>query len=400
MRRLLIVLFVASVTLFSCDRKEMMEYTQEEQSYIKQNNDLAFSVIKYLQEVDSSENVVFSPLVLMTNLSLAANGASGETLDEFKKMLGVQDINLDVLNSFCKKVINNSTVNDSVVSIYMGNFIAINHDREILDSYLDVAKDYYDAEVESMDFSSASSVERINKWCSDLTHGMIPRCVDGLNSNDILCMLSSIYFKGQWRIEDLFEKKDTELEEFVNEQGEKSMVPIMKAYYNFDYYKGDNFASVSIPYKGGYDFVVMLPDEGTKLKTMANSFNQLIWEKMLAQYTDTNEVRLRLPRFDIEFNRSFNDILKRFGIVSAFDPVKAKVERMCKEKVFISDVKQRSIISVNEEGTHAASSYSETVTLGIEPEPIEFLAKRPFLYAIKESATGAILFMGLYQGEK
>ena len=399
MRRLLIVLFVASVTLFSCDRKEMMEYTQEEQSYIKQNNDLAFSVIKYLQEVDSSENIVLSPLLLMTNLSLAANGADGETLKEFMQLLGVKENNLDVLNSFCKKVINSSSENDSV-STFMGNFVVINKGKEIMDSFIDAAQTNYEAEVESMDFSSKSSVERINKWCSILTHGKIPKIIDGLNENDVMYLLSSIYFEGKWKAEELFEERNTELGEFTNEQGIKSMVPLMWSWEKFDYYKGDNFASLSIPYKGGYDFVVLLPDEGTTLKTMTSSFNQNEWEKMLTQYSDTNDIILQLPKYDIDFNFSLNDFLKKAGVVTAFDPAQARFENICKQKIYLSKVEQRSKISVNENGTQAASITSESMYQGFDTEPIDFFVTRPFLYIIKESSTGAILFIGFYNGEK
>ena len=398
MRRLLIVFFVASVTLLSCDSKG--NYSQEEQSYFKQNNDLAFSVIRYLQEVDSSENVVFSPLLLMTNLSLVANGTNGETLKEFKQLLGVKEKNLDILNSFCKKVINNSSVNDSVVSIFMGNFVAINKGKEIMNSFIDAVQTNYEAEVESMDFGSKSSVERINKWCSILTHGKIPEIIDGLNEADVMCLLSSIYFEGQWQAEELFEESRIKLGEFTNEQGIKSMVPMMWSWKKFDYYKGDNFASLSIPYKGGYDFVVLLPDEGTTLKTMTGSFSQNQWEKMLTQYSDTNDIILKLPKYDIEFNFSLNDFLKKAGVVTAFDPVQAKFESICKQKIYLSKVEQRSKISVNEKGTQAASITSERMVQGFDKEPIEFFVTRPFLYIIKESSTGAILFIGFYKGEK
>lgn len=397
MRRLLIVFFVASVTLLSCDSKG--NYSQEEQSYFKQNNDLAFSVIRYLQEVDSSENVVFSPLLLMTNLSLVANGTDGETLKEFKQFLGVKEDKLDILNSFCKKVINSSSENDSV-SIFMGNFVAINKGKEIMNSFIDAVQTNYEAEVESMDFGSKSSVERINKWCSILTHGKIPEIIDGLNEADVMCLLSSIYFEGQWQAEELFEESRIELGEFTNEQGIKSMVPMMWSWKKFDYYKGDNFASLSIPYKGGYDFVVLLPDEGTTLKTMTGSFSQNQWEKMLTQYSDTNDIILKLPKYDIEFNFSLNDFLKKAGVVTAFDPVQAKFESICKQKIYLSKVEQRSKISVNEKGTQAASITSERMVQGFDKEPIDFFVTRPFLYIIKESSTGAILFIGFYNGEK
>ena len=397
MRRLLIVFFVASVTLLSCDSKG--NYSQEEQLYFKQNNDLAFSVIRYLQEVDSSENVVFSPLLLMTNLSLVANGTDGETLKEFKQFLGVKEDKLDILNSFCKKVINSSSENDSV-SIFMGNFVAINKGKEIMNSFIDAVQTNYEAEVESMDFGSKSSVERINKWCSILTHGKIPEIIDGLNEADVMCLLSSIYFEGQWQAEELFEESRIELGEFTNEQGIKSMVPMMWSWKKFDYYKGDNFASLSIPYKGGYDFVVLLPDEGTTLKTMTGSFSQNQWEKMLTQYSDTNDIILKLPKYDIEFNFSLNDFLKKAGVVTAFDPVQAKFESICKQKIYLSKVEQRSKISVNEKGTQAASITSERMVQGFDKEPIDFFVTRPFLYIIKESSTGAILFIGFYNGEK
>ena len=270
-----------------------------------------------------------------------------------------------------------------------------------MDSFIDAAKTNYAAEVESLDFSSNSSVERINKWCSNLTHGIIPEAVDGLNEADVMCLLSSIYFEGQWQYEELFKEKYTRLGEFTNEQGIKSMVPLMWSNRYFDYYKGDNFASLSIPYKGGYDFVVLLPDEGTTLKTMTSSFSQNQWEMMLTQYSDTNDIILKLPKYDIEFNFSLNDFLKKAGVVTAFDPAQAKFGNMCKQGAFLSGIQQRSVINVNEKGTKAASIYSETVTLGIEEEkPMEFFVTRPFLYIIKESSTGAILFIGFYKGEK
>jgi len=109
-----------------------------------------------------------------------------------------------------------------------------------------------------------------------------------------------------------------------------------------------------------------------------------------------------LPRFKVEYEKQLNEALTRRGMGIAFDGERADFRLMAEtmENIFISQVKHKTYIDVNEEGTEAAAATSvEMKTTAApmeedEPPPFEMIVDRPFILAIRDDQTGALLFLG------
>jgi serpin B len=103
-----------------------------------------------------------------------------------------------------------------------------------------------------------------------------------------------------------------------------------------------------------------------------------------------------MPRFKYAFETSLKDVLKNLGMEKAFLPNKADFSGISNEDLYISEAIHKSYIDVNETGTEAAAVTGlvfATTSMEQNP-PVSFYVDRPFVYAITENDTGAILFIG------
>ena len=107
-----------------------------------------------------------------------------------------------------------------------------------------------------------------------------------------------------------------------------------------------------------------------------------------------------LPRFHVEYETELNGALKALGMGVAFDPSRADFSRMLQNargNAFISKVKHKAFADVNEEGTEAAAATSAEVTVTsmiVPTKHFHFVADHPFFFAIRDTRSGALLFLG------
>jgi serpin B len=173
---------------------------------------------------------------------------------------------------------------------------------------------------------------------------------------------------------------------------------------NYLYHRGDKFQAVSLPYgNGGVSLYLFLPDQGSSIDEFLNGLGYEKWNEWINNFADTPG-EVKLPRFKIDYEKTLNDPLKALGMEVAFNSRKADFSGIRTEKdLYISEVKHKAVAEVNEEGTEAAAATSVgiSVTSIREPrEPFKFIADRPFLMVIRDSQTGAILFMGTVMDPK
>ncbi|MDD3308026.1 MAG: serpin family protein, partial [Acetobacterium sp.] len=177
-------------------------------------------------------------------------------------------------------------------------------------------------------------------------------------------------------------------------------VPTMYQSGSFDYLKTSDFQALRLPY--GEDaqmaMVLFLPNEEASLSEFYQQLNQDNWSNWIGLFEE-KAGSLMLPKFIVEYEKSLNQPLTDLGMGIAFEPGKADFSGMAAEgtagDIFISDVKHKTFIQIDETGTEAAAVTS--VEVGVTSMPaydFELKFDRPFFYAIQDSKTGAIIFMG------
>ena len=408
---------------------EDYQLTRSELEMVEQSNNFAFNFFRevtaeygivsprgcippgdYDEKVAMGNNIL-SPISIIYALGMLNNGATGETQQQINKVLGFADTGAEGINTFCKKMLVKALYNDQDTKLNIANNIYFNTNTgyELNSTFLQLAKEYYEAEPELRDFNDGKTMDVINQWCSDHTEKMIEKVLDenSFNPSAVSYLLNAIYFKGNWRLQ--FEETDTQEETFglsETEVGQYSellkKVPMMHQNNLLRYTENDVCQAVKLPYgNGSFAMTVLLPLEGKRINDVLQTLTAKSWTQQYCWMGDAI-VDLKLPRFEADTDLNLNGIMSRLGMPKAFTDA-AEFLNFCNMDTYIGMMKQKAKIKVNETGTEAAAVTIigvDAESAGPEPEPrqVNFHATRPFIYVISDEMTDAILFIGQYTG--
>lgn len=364
----------------------------------EQNNRFAFNLFRQTPGIGSK---VVSPVSVTYLMAMLSNGADSDTRREIAEALGWKDATEQDINEFCQALMAWTGKADPSTTVNTANYIAVNRNVKLKDTFTKQVTRSYSAGIEALDFGSGKTVRHINQWCSDHTQGMIPKIIDALNPSDISCLMNAVYFCGTWT--DKFDKKETREEPFRGYTRDIKRVPMMHRNDEYQYTENDTLQMVQIPYGNrNYCMTVLLPKQGHGIDDILSaltpeSFRQLGWN------TRKYIVDLKLPRFTTEQELPLNDIITKLGAGRMFNASQADFGRFAQGGgFFVSKMLQKAKIEVSEEGTKAAAVTAAIMTMSALTEPplhVNFHADRPFLYFITDGASGTILFMGQYAGD-
>jgi serine protease inhibitor len=351
----------------------------------------------FAETLGEDGNVCISPLSVWIALSMTYNGADGETREAMEKTFGTSGIDLAALNETNAQLHARLDDDSPAVQIRIANSLWARQGVRFEEAFLQRNRRVYNARVEALDFASPEATDTINAWVSKATNDRIPTIVDEIPSDMVLYLINAVHFDGRWS--EPFRKERTEDKPFHLEAGGTKQVPMMSRIGRYAYFAADGVEAVSLPYgKGQFDMVVVLPPKGAPIREFAREIDLADW-KTWTEGLSAQEVNLGLPRFKQEYKTGLERALKALGMGIAFDPGRADFGGMRPERdLFISSVVHKTFIEVDEEGTEAAAATSVGVAVTSMPaEPVRFVADRPFLYAIRDTRTGALLFLGLVQ---
>jgi serpin B len=192
-----------------------------------------------------------------------------------------------------------------------------------------------------------------------------------------------------------FDEEDTQEGPFHLENGEQVMVDMMSQKKDFSMHFSDKVNMIDLPYGDSlFSMTVMMPaDEGTTLdEFIAQDLSRENFDSWTASLSE-REMPLKFPKFELSYEIRLNDILISMGMEDAFDGSKADLTGINSNGgLFITEVKHKTFITVDEVGTEAAAVTS--VGIGITSTPQTFSVNRPFVFVIREQNSGTILFMG------
>jgi serine protease inhibitor len=359
----------------------------------------AFKLYNQVLKHGATKNVFVSPSSVILALAMTYNGAEGETRQAIAQALEIEGLSLPEVNRAFSDLKSMLGTADPKLQLKIANSLWARNGVSLKPDFIQRSKEYYAAEVTSLDFNNPTAPGTINSWVSNNTDGRIEKIVDRISSDTILFLINAIYFKGQWNKE--FEKGKTREEDFKLADGGQKKVPMMSQSGKYQYYKDKDFQAVSLPYgTGRMSMYVFLPDKRTTLDQFQRNLTVGDWETWMKGFRFAPG-EVMLPRFKIEYEVDLNDVLKALGMAEAFDPTRANFSGIAElsqaQKIYISKVKHKTFAEVNEEGTVAAAATSVEMSVTSVQVPQEnFIMKvdRPFFVAIRDNSTGAVLFMG------
>lgn len=369
---------------------------------VNNNNSFAFSLYNKTMGMNSR---VVSPLSVTYLMSMLANGADGETQQQILATLGwagegIQQPSLQDINDYSRMLIEKTARLDKAVTVEIANYVAVNKEFKLNSKFQKSVEQDYKAGVESLNFTSPSTLKRINDWCNDRTHGMIPSIINEVDPDAVSYLMNAIYFNGTWK--DKFSKEETKQEMFRGYTRDIQYVDMMHRHGEYFYADGDGYSAVSIPYgNGAFRMTVILPSEGSFLRDVMASMDGGKFQALQRSMEKCN-VDLKIPRFTTEVDLPLNDIISALGAPLIFSP-QADFSQFARGDFYVSKMFQKAKIEVSEEGTKAAAVTAAIMMMSaMRPEKkrnVVFHADSPFAYIISENSTGSIYFMGQYTGK-
>jgi len=343
-------------------------------------------------------NLFLSPFSVQTALAMCAAGAQGETRKVMADLIGapvdVQEQNRQYAARH--KALNSVGGND--VQLTVANALWGQNGYRFRPEYRKAVADFYDGALSEVDFRSApdAAVKTINAWVLAKTAGKIKDLIQrGLITPDTrLVLTNAIYFKGKWDHE--FDANHTWDEDWHG-PGAVSKVPMMQRTGGYSYCETSDFQALDLPYRGGHlSMLVVLPRKRDGLAALEKKWAAgNVFEQVTNSLSHEETVIVSLPRFKIETELLLGSALCDMGAELAFSDA-ADFRGIGAEPLQISEVVHKAFIEVNEEGTEAAAATAVVMRklAAMPTEPKTFRADHPFLFAIRDRNTNAVLFCG------
>lgn len=402
---LTITVFVAACFISACQQQDenmeeikTIKLDEKSAQVVEADNQFGLELFQKISTSETeAENIMISPMSVALALAMTYNGAEGETKTAMEKTLKKHGLTADEINASYKTLVNALKSLDSKVILEIANAIYYRDNFEVEKNFVSLNKEYYDAEVSPLDFNATGeALAAINGWVAEKTHDKIENIINEISPDHVMFLLNAIYFKGIWQKE--FNEKSTIEQDFFPDNVNSIRVEMMCKTDTLEYTSNNLFSAVKMPYgSGNYNMLVLLPEPGKTTKDIISELNTENWNKWQEAFQLTKDLQIQFPKFKFEYEKTLNDVLTEMGMGVAFSGA-ADFRGINKGGgLRIDYVKHKSFIEVKEEGTEAAAVTVvaiEFTSAGPGKSYIPFYVNRPFLFAITEKDTGAILFIG------
>ena len=366
-------------------------------------NALGADLYGALADADPTANLVFSPASIALALAMVRGGAVGSTGTEIDSVLHVDDpaglhSAMNALSAALESRSRTVVVNDEEreVSLSIANSLWGQDGMAFEQPFLDLLASEYGAGLRLADFRTDAdkAVEDIDAWVDTETKGRIPQLLapGDLDAMTRLVVVNAIHLKASWA--EQFSKEATADAPFTLLDGSTVQVPMMKLGHTFPYAAGDGWQAVELGYVGGdLAMLLVVPDAGGLDAAQTALGSGLLDEVTTALTPGT--VILGLPRWDIETRAPLASLLAALGMSSAFTDDADFSAITTDEPLHISSVIHQANITVDENGTEAAAATAIALAGSSAPvDIVELTVDRPFLFALRDIATGAVVFLG------
>lgn len=363
-------------------------------------NDFGIDLAK-AAATDPGKNATISPASVHAALSMTANGADGETLEQMRQVLHVGEMTVSEANDGWASLLGGLGDRSSEQTLEIANSLWAREGIAFKTPFVDADRYYFGAQVATLDFAKDDVPGAINGWVSKNTHGMITKMIDQTPANAVLYLANAVYFKGEWISE--FAHESTYKQPFTRQDGSTVDVDMMHESGTMPYAENATVQATKLPYKGGDTaFYVLLPKLGVEIAAALDGLKGAGFRDLrrALAFDEPTKVILALPKLDVEFSAKLNKQLADLGMPRAFDDERAQFSSMADLDVpiYIGSVLHKTKVKVDEKGTEAAAATVVEMDGGGMPELVEMkriICDRPYVFAIVDETSGAMLFLGV-----
>lgn len=344
-------------------------------------------------------NIFLSPISLAGAFGPVAAGAQGETRAAIGRVLEFSS-DETTLHRNLGGLLRSLETDREGARVSIANGLWLMKGFAVNPAFVEVAKNSYDAEVESLDFRDGhAAAGRINSWVERETKGKIPELIepDSLNEMTALVVTNAVHFLGDWMRP--FNATHTRPQPFHLGGGTTRQVPMMYGKRFERYAEASDVQLLELPYKGErLSMVAILPKQHGRLAVIEKRLNDALVGEWLRQLdrSEPRQVQVHLPKVEFRTSYKLVEPLKRMGMAIAFDPQRANFRGIADTDLFISQVVHKTFLRIDEKGTEASAATGIEIEVTSAPAvpPPTFRADHPFLVLIHDKLTGAVLFLG------
>jgi len=402
MKKLLAVVTVLVMTAGVCPASDVEDLATD-------NARFALKVYKQLNT--GSGNLFISPYSISTAMAMTLGGARGETAREMVEALELTlkpdkeggPLSSERLHAAFAGLQQSlrAAGGKGGVELSIANALWPHKEYSFRKDYLKLIKRHYDSVGTSLDYNSPDAARRlINRWVEGETRQKIKNLLPegSIDSLTRMVLTNAIYFKGKWASP--FKEDNTEKMPFKLASGKSEIAPLMYQKGKFSYYGDAEVQVLEMPYEGKkVSMVVLLPRKVDGLVSLEKNLSAGKLAGWLSKMRGST-VHTRFPKFKMTSSFNLSDNLQRMGMKRAFH--NADFSGMDgTTKLYLSAVFHKAFVEVKEEGTEAAAATGAVIRLrsALRPSPPErFEADHPFMFLVRDKATGSILFLGRYAG--
>jgi serpin B len=370
--------------------------TVAERQVIAHSNEFAFELLREVYTGAEQPNVFLSPLSASMALGMTLNGAANATFDSMRATLGFEGLTQEEINRSYRDLTRMLLELDPRVELAIANSTWSKQGLPFVPSFFDAVSTWFDAEAQTLDFSSPAALSTINGWAADHTHDRIRKVLDEIKPEHILFLLNAVYFKGDWTHR--FDVAQTSSSPFRLAAGQTVQVPTMHGKIRAAVSWRPGVVLGELPYGGqAYVLTIAIPEGNRSLAELVGSVDAQTWADWTGtlpagDYGKLQAIDVALPKLELEYETLLDDALKAMGMGVAFDSRADFTRLTVAERAYIDFVKQNTFLKLDEKGTEAAAV--TTVGVGVVSLPPSLIVDRPYLIAIRERLSGTILFLG------
>jgi serine protease inhibitor len=371
------------------------EWRPLEKEVLSASSRFGITLFKEIAKAEPGKNVFISPFSVSAALGMTLNGAAGQTETDMRNVLGFAGMEKADINRAYQNLLSWLAQADPKVALEIAQSIWYRLGFPVETSFIETNRTCFDALVRGLDFTIPSAKDTINGWIEKNTNGKIQQMISLIKPTDIMFLVNAVYFKGIWKIQ--FDKSQTQEGTFTRSDGSPITCPMMRQKDSLMYASDEGVQAVDLAYgDGAFSMLILLPKTDTSVDAFIRGLTPEKWSGWTDALRKTG-VSLIMPKYKTLYDVTLNDALKAMGMGTAFSPDEADFTRIHRGgNLFIDRVLHKAFVEVNEEGTEAAAA--TVVVIGRTsiggPEEIFMIINRPFIFAIRERQSGAILFMG------
>lgn len=383
-----VILSLLAFSVISCSKNNCK--VSQSSTLAQNSNKFAIEFYKKAAQ-NSNENIFFSPYSIYTAFGMLFEGTANNTTKEFTKVFGFYAQNTKRWETI-KSDLSKYQDKNKEYGVFIANSLWSNRNIELSQLYKETLKNYYFAEVRSLDFSKDAAVDTMNRWVSDNTAERIKDIISygQVNTNTPFVLINTVYFKDKWLIP--FDKKMTKKEKFTLADATEIEAALMFKKDEYLYYENKNVQAIKLMYESAdsrTSMIIVLP-----VKNDVSKAEKFIYENTIEDINEKFAFKngmVYLPKFEMNWKADVSMLIKSMGIKTS------DYSKISDMPVAISNVLHSSFIKVDEEETEAAAATAiiAKMSMPIEKEPpFIFRADHPFVYMIVDESDNKVLFMG------